>query len=150
MSLETIITEEMKNAMKTGDKIRLETVRSIRASILEFKTSGAGREMNEEDEMKILKNQAKKRRDAIDMYEKAGRAELLEKEKQELAIIEEFLPQQMTEDEAKVIIAKLIADSGATDMKDLGKVMGAAMKELKGKADGGLVQKIVKELLGTN
>ena len=150
MSLETVITEEMKNAMKSGDKVRLDTVRSIRASILEFKTSGSGREMNEEDEMKILKNQAKKRRDAIDMYEKAGRAELLEKEKLELAIIEEFLPQQMSEDEAKVIIAKLIADSGATDMKDLGKVMGAAMKELKGKADGGLVQKIVKELLGTN
>lgn len=150
MSLETIISEEMKNAMKSGDKVRLDTVRSIRASILEFKTSGAGRDMNEEDEMKILKNQAKKRRDAIDMYEKAGRAELLEKEKLELVIIEEFLPQQMSEDEAKVIIAKLISDSGATDMKDMGKVMGAAMKELKGKADGGLVQKIVKELLGTN
>jgi uncharacterized protein YqeY len=106
--------------------------------------------MNEEDELKILKNQAKKRKDAIDMYEKAGRTELMDKEKQELALIETFLPQQMSEEEAKAIIAKILADSGATDMKDLGKVMGTAMKELKGKADGTLVQKIVKELLGGN
>jgi hypothetical protein len=148
MNLETKINEELKNAIKSGDKIRLETIRSLRAGIIEFNKSGAGREMNEADELKILQLNAKRRRDAIALYEQGGRTDLVEKEKAELAIIEEFLPKQMSEVEVKEIITNVISESGATDLKDMGKVMGASMKQLQGKADGNLVQKIVKELLG--
>jgi uncharacterized protein len=148
MNLETKITEELKNAVKSGDKIRLETIRSLRAGIIEFNKSGAGREMNEADELKILQLNAKRRRDAIALYEQGGRTDLVEKEKAELAIIEEFLPKQMSEVEVKEIITKVISESGAKDLKDMGKVMGTSMKQLQGKADGNLVQKIVKELLG--
>jgi len=148
MSLDTIIIEEMKLAMKSGEKLRLDTLRSIRAGILEFKTSGIGREMNEDDELKLLKSNAKKRKDAIEMYEKAGRTELMDKEKEELAIIESFLPVQLSQEDVRSLIIKIKEESGANDSKDMGKLMGAAMKELKGKADGAMVQSIVRELLG--
>ncbi len=147
MNLELKITEEMKTAMKSGDKLRLETMRSIRAAILEFKTSGVGRDMNEQDEQKMLIAAAKKRKDAIEMYKNAGRTELSDKESKELAIIEEFLPKQMTEDEVNIFISNFINEVGAEGMKDLGKVMGPAMKQLSGKADGNMVQRIVKEKL---
>jgi uncharacterized protein YqeY len=144
MNLEITINEELKNAIKQGNKLRMETLRSLRATIIEFNKSGIGREMNDDDELKILQSAAKKRRDAIELYEKAGRTELSDKEKAELVIITEFLPKQLSEDEVKEIIAKVISDAGATGVKDMGKVMGAAMKELKGKADGNLVQTLVK------
>lgn len=150
MTLEEKINEEIKKSAKSGDKIRLETVRSIRASIIEFVKSGANKEMTPEIEQQILMTAAKRRRDSIQMYEQGNRPELADKEKQELQIIEEYLPKQLSEDETKDIVKKIIADAGAVDMKDLGKVMGPAMKELKGKADGNLVQKIVRELLGGN
>ncbi|MGA2298766.1 MAG: GatB/YqeY domain-containing protein [FCB group bacterium] len=149
MGLEAKINEELKNAIKSGDKIRLETLRSIRAGIIEFNKSGAGREMNESDELKILNTNAKRRKDAIALYEQGGRADLADKEKSELSIIEEFLPKQMSEIEVKSIVQKIISETGATDIKDMGKVMGLSMKQLQGKADGTLVQKIVKELLGS-
>jgi uncharacterized protein len=147
MSLELKISEEIKTAMKSGLKLRLETMRSIRAAILEFKTSGIGREMNEQDEQKILIAAAKKRKDAIEMYAQAGREDLSKKESKELAIIEEFLPKQMTEEEVTTFIVNFIDEVGAEGMKDLGKVMGPAMKQLAGKADGSMVQRIVKEKL---
>jgi uncharacterized protein YqeY len=147
MGLEQKINEELKNAIKSGDKVRLETIRSIRAAIIEFNKSGAGREMNSDDELKILQSAAKKRKDAIALYEQGNRQELADKEKQELTIIEEFLPKQIPDDEIKEVIRKVIADVGANDIKDLGKVMGQAMKELKGKADGAKVQQFVRDLL---
>ena len=147
MNLEQKINEELKATMKSGDKIRLETIRSIRAGIIEFQKSGAGRDMNETDELKILQSARKKRLDAIPMYEKAGRQELIDKEKQELAIVEEFLPKMMSDDEIKDNISAIIKESGVTDIKEMGKVMGTAMKQLQGKADGNKVQQIVRELL---
>jgi uncharacterized protein YqeY len=147
MSLELRINEEIKSAAKAGDKLRLETIRSIRAAILEFLKSGENMELTKEIEDKILLNAAKKRRDAIEMYDKAGRFELSAKEHQELEIINEFLPRQMTEDEVTAEVSRMVAETGATDMKDLGKVMGLAMAQLKGKADGKLVQQIVKNIL---
>jgi uncharacterized protein YqeY len=148
MNLEQTINEEMKSAMKSGDKLRLETIRSIRAGILEFKKSGVEREMNDQDEQKILLAAAKKRKDAIEMYSQANRQDLADKETKELRVIEEFLPKQMEEAEIVEFIKNFIAEVGATSMKDLGKVMGPAMKQLTGKADGNTVQRIVKELLG--
>ncbi|TAL70877.1 MAG: GatB/YqeY domain-containing protein [Bacteroidetes bacterium] len=147
MTLEAKINEELKNSIKSGDKIRMETLRSIRASIIEFNKSGAGREMNEEDGLKILNSAAKKRKDAIALYEQGNRTDLADKEKQELAIIGEFLPKQLSDDEVKSIIKKIKDEVGASDIKDLGKVMGPVMKELKGKADGAKVQQFVKEML---
>ena len=147
MNFEQKINEEMKAAMKSGDKLRLETIRSIRAGILEFQKSGMDREMNEQDAQKILLSGAKKRKDAIEMYSQANRKDLADKEAAELKIIEEFLPKQMTEEEITEFVTNFIAEVGAEGMQHLGKVMGPAMKQLTGKADGNTVQKIVKELL---
>jgi uncharacterized protein len=147
MSLEQKINDELKNAMKNGDKIRTETLRSIRAGIIEFSKSGSNKQMTEEDEIKILNSNAKKRKDAIEIYEKVGKTELADKEKAELVIIQEFLPKQLDENEIKEIVSKIITELNAAGAKDLGKVIGASMKELKGKADGNLVQSIAKTLL---
>jgi uncharacterized protein YqeY len=149
MNLEQTITEQMKAAMKSGDKLRLETVRSIRAAILEFNTSGVGRPMNDDDEVKLLQKLAKKRKDAMEIFRANGRDEAADKEQAELAILEEFLPTMLNEAEITSIVQRVIADTGATSQKDFGKVIGAAMKELRGKADGTLVQSVVKSLLGS-
>ena len=148
MTLEEQINEQLKAAIKSGDKTRMETLRSLRASIIEFNKSGAGRAMNSDDELKILKSAAKKRKDAIEMYEKAGRKELAEKEKQELEIINSFLPEQLSEDEIRKVVLNTIQQVEAEGMKDMGKVMGPVMKELKGKADGNTVRQIVQSELG--
>ena len=148
MALSDIINEQLKAAMKAGDKVRLETLRSIRAGILEFEKSGAGRDMTPDDELKILNSGAKKRRDAIEQYETHGRTEAAAQERAELAIIQEFLPAQMSEAEVEAALRDIIAQVGATQPGDVGKVMGAAMKTLKGKADGSLIQIIAKRMLG--
>ena len=150
MNIDEKINSELKDSIKAGNKLRMETLRSIRAAIIEFNKSGAGRAINDDDCLKIIKNQAKRRRDAIELYKTANRPELLEKEEKELEIISEFLPKQLSEEEIKNIILVLVEKSGASGMQDIGKVMGPAMKELSGKADGGMVQSIVKAILGNN
>ncbi len=147
MNLEEKINEELKAAMKSGNKNRLDALRSLRASIIEFNKSSADAKLDDAAEFKILANAAKKRKDAIEMYKGANRPELLEKEEEELRVIEEFLPKMMEEDEVRQYVKAKIDSVGATGMKDMGKVMGPTMKELAGKADGGTVQRIVKELL---
>jgi uncharacterized protein len=147
MKLEEKINLQMKIALKSGKKDRLEVLRTIRAAIIEFNKSGAGREMNDDDEIKILNNQAKKRKDAIPLYIQGGRPEMAAKEEEELKVIEEFLPAKMSEEDVKAVIDRIITKTGAVEPKDLGKVMGAAMKELKGKADGGFIQSYTKEKL---
>ena len=133
--------------MKSGDKIRLETLRMLRAQILEFEKSGLNREMTDDDSMKILLSAVKKRKESVEVYEKAGRSELAEKEQKEIEIIQEYLPKQMSKEEAEIIIAKIIADVAATSPKDIGKVMPPIMKELKGKIDGKIINEIVKQKL---
>ena len=147
MTFEEKINEEIKRATLSSDKLRMETLRSIKATIIEFNKSGIDRELNHDDELKILNNQAKRRKDAIEMYVKAGRTELADKEKAELTIIQEFLPAQMSDDDIRKIIRDVIKKTGTSGMKDFGKAMGMAMKELKGKADGSKVQQFVKEIL---
>ena len=147
MNFEQLINDDLKEAMKSGDKLKLETLRSLRASVIEFNKNGTGKELVEEDAQKILLQAAKKRKDAIDMYKQAGRQDLLEKEEAELAIIASYLPEQLTEDQVIDILKGLIAQVGAEGPKDMGKVMGLAMKELRGKADGTLVQQCLKSLL---
>lgn len=147
MTLEQRVTKEMKAAMKSGDKERLTTIRSLRASILEFAKSGSDKELDEKEEIKMLNQAAKKRKDAIQMYADAGRDELKEKEEKELAIIMEFLPKQLSKDELSKIVDDVITKVGATGPADMGKVMGMTMKEVSGKADGNAVQSVVKEKL---
>lgn len=147
MTLEQRITEDMKTAMKSGDKLRLDTIRLLRAAIIEFNKSGSDSPMSADEEQAILNREAKKRREALDLYKQSNRSELVEKGEQELAIIMEYLPKQLSEDEIREIVRSIISDTGVTEMKDAGKVMGLAMKELRGKAEGTLVQTIVKSLL---
>lgn len=147
MNLTEKINEDLKSAMKSGNKVRLETLRMLRAQILEFEKSGLNREMTEDDSMKILLSAVKKRKESVEVYEKAGRNELAEKELKEIEIIQEYLPKQMSREEAEGIIAKIIADVAGTSSKDIGKVMPPIMKELKGKLDGKIINEIVKQKL---
>ncbi|WP_337865615.1 GatB/YqeY domain-containing protein [Ignavibacterium sp.] len=147
MNLKEKINNDLKEAMKSGDKVRLNTVRSIRALILEFEKSGANKELTPEDELKLLTGAAKKRMDSIEQFRNAGRMDLVENEEAELKVLEEYLPKQLTEDEIKIEVQKIIAEAGAKGKEDFSKVMPASMKALKGRADGNLVRKIVESLL---
>ena len=150
MTLTETITEQLKQAMKSGDKLRLETLRSLRAGILEFEKSGTGREMTPDDEFKILNSAAKKRKDAIEQYDAVGRSDAAEQERAELNIIMEFLPAQLSPEEIKAAVAEIASQIGASQPGDFGKLMGAATKALKGKADGGVIQQVAKALLSGN
>ncbi|MEO1133501.1 MAG: GatB/YqeY domain-containing protein [Cyanobacteria bacterium J06639_1] len=150
MSLKDRITDDIKTAMKARDKVRLETVRSIKKGLLEKEVSirPSGRDtLNEAEEIEVLVQQAKQRRDSIAQYQNANREDLADKEAQELAVIEEYLPEQLSSEEVEAIVDDIIAEVGATSARDMGKVMGPAMQKLKGKADGGKVQQIVKSKL---
>ena len=148
MTLSQKISEDMKLAMKSGDKLRLETLRSIRAQMIELTKRGTGSEITPDEEISALLAAAKKRKEAIDLYRQAGREELARQEEQELEIINTYLPKQMSKEEAETVIDGIVSQSGALSMKDIGKVMLVAMKELKGKIDGKSVQEIVKRKLG--
>ncbi|SRR5581483_6090691 len=147
MTLKDRINEDLKNAMKSGDKVRTETIRSLRAAIIEFEKSGAGREMTADEEIKALTSAAKKRREAIELYDKNNRPELAEKERSELAIIQDYLPKQLSREEIIARIREIIRETGAAGPQDANKVMPVAMKEMKGQAEGRVVQEVVKEAL---
>lgn len=140
------LTDEMKSAMKSGDKIKLSTIRQLRAQMKDAQIA-KGDELTEDEMMAVLNNAAKKRREAIKLYEQGGRDELAENEKAELAVIETYLPQQLSEAEISDIIDKAIAETGAADPSDLGKVMGKIMGQVRGRADGKLVQQLVRTKL---
>ncbi len=147
MSLKNKINEDLNAAMKARDNVRTETLRSIRAEILKMDKSGMNREMTEEEEIQLIGRQAKMRKESIELFAQAGRQDLVDKENAQLVIINEYLPAQMSADEAEVIITKIIADTGAESEKDFGRVMGEAMKALKGKIDGKIIQEMVKSKL---
>jgi uncharacterized protein len=149
MGLEQNIMAEMKEAMKSKNEAALRGLRAVKAAIILAKTAeGANGELKEEDEIRLLQKLVKQRRDSLDIFEKQNRPDLAEKEKEEIAVIERFLPKQLTEEELKTIIAGIIADTGATSAADMGKVMGAASKQLAGQADGKTISSVVKQLLG--
>ena len=150
MSLKDKISEEMKSAMKSGDKLRLETIRSIRALILEFEKSGVDREMNAEDEIKMLNSAVKKRKESIEQFRAAGRTEMADKEEAEYNILMEFLPKQLSEEEIENEVKKLAAELGATGKEHFPTLMPAVMKALKGKADGKIIRSLVEKTLGVN
>ena len=147
MSLEQKVMEEMKGAMRAKDEAALRTLRAIKAAILLEKTSGSGTEISEADETKMLQKMAKQRRDSLDIFVQQNREDLAAKEREELAIIERFLPAQMSAEELQVVIKEIIAQTGASTPADMGKVMGVATKQLAGKADGKAISAMVKSLL---
>ncbi|MDO8548545.1 MAG: GatB/YqeY domain-containing protein [Ignavibacteria bacterium] len=148
MNLKEKINEDMKTTMKSGDKLKLETVRSIRALILEFEKSGANKELNPEEEIKLLSSAAKKRKESIEQYQNAGRTDLVEKEEAELKILMEYLPKQLSEEEIQKEIGRIASEIGAKTKEDFPKLMPAVIKELKGKADGKVVKQEVEKYLG--
>ncbi|NTU68771.1 MAG: GatB/YqeY domain-containing protein [Chlorobiaceae bacterium] len=150
MSLKERIDQELKAALKSGDKTRLNAIRSIRAALLEKEVSirvGGTAVLNADQELEVLMSLAKKRRDAIGQFTAGNRPDLAETEAAELKVIEEYLPAAVSDEEVEAVIRDIVAKSGAMSMKDMGKVMGEAMKALKGKADGTKVQNVVKSLL---
>jgi uncharacterized protein YqeY len=151
MTLKEKIAADLQKAMKSGDRTRLETLRTVRAALLEKeKERGAEKTLSPEVELGVLTAAAKKRRESIEMFQKGGREELVEQEKNELAIIQEYLPKQLSEEELGETIRAVIAETGATSDLDFGKVMPAVMKLVKGKADGRRVQELVKKLLASS
>ncbi len=150
MKLKARISEDIKSAMKARDKVRLETVRSIKKTLLEKEVSlrpSGQDELTDTQELEVLTQLAKQRRESIEQYTQAGRSDLAETEAAELGIIEEYMPRQWSDDEVAAALDRIIAQVGATSLKDLGKVMGPAMQQLKGKAEGKKVQAIAKTKL---
>jgi uncharacterized protein len=148
MSLEQQIMGELKTAMLAKDEKSVRSLRAIKAAIILAKTSeGAGGEINEDAEIKLLQKLVKQRKDSLEIFQKQNREDLAQKEQEEIAVIEKFLPKQLDENELKQIVSEIITSSGATSAADMGKVMGLATKRLAGKADGKTVSAIVKQLL---
>lgn len=148
MSLEQKVMTEMKEAMKAKDEGVLRALRAIKAEIIKAKTEpGAGGEIDEATEQKFLQKMMKQRKDSLEIFEKQEREDLATKEKEEMAVIEKFLPKQLSQSELKDALKKIIADTGASSPADMGKVMGTASKELAGLADGKTISTLVKELL---
>lgn len=148
MSLETAVMAEMKEAMKAKDEGWLRGIRAIKAEIIKAKTDpGANGVITEEGEQKLLQRLVKQRKDSLEIFQQQNRADLAQKELEELAVIERFLPKQLTEEELQAAIAEIISQVGASSVSDLGKVMGVASKHLAGKADGKVIAATVKALL---
>lgn len=148
MNLEQKIMADLKAAMLAKDEKALRSLRAIKAAILLAKTSeGAGGDLKEEDEIKILQKLVKSRKDSLEIFTQQNRTDLAQKEQEEIEIIEKFLPKQLSGEELKAIITNIIAETGAASPADMGKVMGAATKQLAGKADGKAISALVKELL---
>jgi hypothetical protein len=148
MSLELDVMSLMKDAMKNKDEAMLRGLRAIKAEIIKAKTEpGANGAISEDGEMKLLQKLVKQRRDSLTIFQEQNRADLAAKELEEIAVIEKFLPVQMTEEEVKAAVEAIVKELGAAGPQDLGKVMGVASKQLAGKADGKLIASVAKNAL---
>jgi uncharacterized protein YqeY len=148
MSLQQEVMEQMKAAMKARDSVTLESLRAIKSAILLAQTEkSAGTELREEDEIKLLQKLVKQRKDSAAIYQQQGRADLAGPELEQMAVIEKFLPEQLSEEEIAAVVDDVIAKTGASGMKDMGKVMGMATQRLSGKADGKTISGIVRSRL---
>ena len=146
MSLKERLLQDMKEALKSKDKVKLSTIRMINSLIKNAEIEKRG-SLTDEEIIQLLMKYAKQRRESIEMYEKGGRQDLVEKEKAELAVVESYLPKQLSEDEIREIVKQAIDETGAASVKDLGKVMKVVMPKVKGRADGSVVNRLVKEML---
>lgn len=150
MTLEEKINGDLKAAMLSKNDAALRALRAVKSAILLAKTSGNASQMSSDDELKILQRLVKQRKESVDIYEKQGREDLASTEKEEIAVIEKYLPAQLSESEIISKVKEIIHDLGATGPGDTGKVMGAASKFFAGQADNKLVSQIVKSLLSNN
>ncbi len=148
MSLLKRLQDEMKSAMKSGDKERLATIRMLISEIKKVQID-TQKELSDEEIIKILQKYAKQRKDSIEQYRKAGREDLAEKEERELKIVQEFLPQPLTEEEIEKLVDEAIQETGASSMKDMGKVIKLVIEKAQGRAEGSVVSKIVKAKLSS-
>lgn len=148
MALEQIVNDQIKTAMLAKDANKLRGLRAIKAAIIIAKTAeGAGGQLAEADETKLLQKLVKQRKDSLEIYQQQNRADLAQKEQEEIDVIEAFLPKQLSKEALKEALIKIIADTGATSPADMGKVMAAATKQLAGQADGKTISTMVKSLL---
>ena len=147
MTLEEKINAELKTAMLAKDEASLRALRAVKSAILLAKTSGGGT-ISPEDEIKMLQKLVKQRKESVEIYQNQNRPELAKGEIEEIAVIEKYLPRQLSEDEIREELKKIIAQTGATSAAEMGKVMGAATKHFAGKADNKVVSQLVKQLLG--
>jgi uncharacterized protein len=148
MSLEQKIMAEMKDAMKSKNEATLRGLRAVKAEIIKAKTEpGAGGEVSEEKEISLLQKMMKQRKDSLEIYQQQNRPDLAQKEQEEMAVIEKFLPKQLTQEELRNELQQVITETGASSPADMGKVMGAANKNLAGRADGKTISAMVKEML---
>jgi len=147
MTLEDKINGDIKKAMIAKEKEQLEALRAVKAAILLEKTAKKGQEITEEMELKLLQKLVKQRRESSETYRNADRAELDDKEDFQAEIIQKYLPEQLSEEDIKAAIKEIIVSSGATSMKDMGRVMGQASKKLAGKADNKMIAALVKQML---
>ena len=147
MSLEIIISDAIKDAMRAKDKLALDALRAVKSQILLLKTEAKGAEVSAEQEIAILQRMIKQRKDSYDQFTAQNRSDLAEVEEAQSKIIEQFLPQQMSNEELETAMKNIIAETGATSAKDLGKVMGMASKSLAGKSDGKSISDMAKKLL---
>ncbi len=148
MSLEKDIMEQLKTAMKAKDQVALASLRAIKTAILKAKTeAGTGGELSEEDELKLLQREVKQRKEAAEQFIAQGAQDMADEELAQAKIIEQFLPEQMSEEDVTAALKEIITQVGAESPKDMGKVMGVATKKLAGKADGKMISQITKSLL---
>ena len=147
MSLQERVNEQLKLAMKAKDTTALESLRAIKTAILLSQTKASAKELTSDDEIKLVQKLVKQRKDSAEIFRQQGRMDLVEPEEAQIKIIERFLPKQLDEESISKKVAEIIASNGATGMKDMGKVMGIASKEMAGKADGKTISSIVREKL---
>jgi uncharacterized protein len=147
MTLQSKVMEDMKSAMKAKDKVSLRGLRAIKSAILLAQTDGTGAEIDTEKEILIVQKLIKQRQDSLKIYNEQNRSDLAQVEEEEIAVLQKYLPEQLSEDELKAAIQAIIDKSGASSMKDMGKVMGMASNEFQGKADNRMVATLVKQLL---
>ncbi len=147
MSLQSQVMEQMKAAMKSKDTVALESLRALKSAFLMANTSGGNVELSDDDEIKIVQKLVKQRKDSAAIFQEQDRMDLADPEIAQAKVLEQFLPAQMGEEELKAAIGAIIGQTGASSMKDMGKVMGMASKQLAGKADGKAISSVVKDLL---
>ncbi len=145
--LKEALARDLKDAMRAREKVRLTAIRMLQAAITEKEKAG-GEPLTDDDLLAVVAKQAKQRRDAITQFSEAGRDDLAEQEAAELGFIEQYLPAQATDEDIHRVVQEIVQRTGATTMKDMGRVMGEAMSELRGVAEGSRVQAVVKDLLG--
>lgn len=147
MSLEEKVNKDLVTAMKAKDEVTLRSIRAIKTAIQLAKTDGSGQAIDEARELQMLQKLVKTRQESMEIFEKNGRAELAQTEREEIAVLRKYLPAMLEGAELEAILKRIVAETGAESAKDMGKVMGAANKELAGKAEGRAISEIVKRLL---